>query len=259
MSFADNCLARSTVQRSKQRTVKSMFSSASASAARRCRQMVEQQGAPSPAAPASASAAAISHVAGTASPSAGISKRLRVSPDLGPQQQAPQEAIMSSQAAEQPPLMVSLAAVAAPETRSGRRIAAHSAAVRLRADDLTQPRALALLLEQPTQPLPPELLVGVPHVVNAESSDGTEVTTSPCSPKRESTTSAACEAASVGREMHHGSCAAVAPVPTVATGECTPQKQIISRQAVLPGISPLTTVSAFTACVVGRRFQPAAE
>lgn len=140
------------------------------------------------------------------------------------------------------------------------------------------------LLDQPTQPLDAMLQLQQQHDSAASVENDSPPASSASQPRTTSEDAAASKvAATTASSDPPPTPAAATAAPQAATpsetasaglpqaegagsaekdaeaGMHTPQRQIISRQAVLPCASPLATVKSFTTCVVGRRFQTEAE
>lgn len=259
---ADHCLARTaSAKRVKQRTVTALFGSASAAAAQRCRAMLQHNHAQQQTALRSTSAP----------------------PEIQHQQQQPYQQLAQDTGAgsQQAEVDVDLPTLQQ-ATDGGQHIACaaarHASATILGTVPVQTPAAPIDLLDQETQPLDAMLQLRQQDLLTAQAAgDGAESAShsSPDTPSCDGAPQA--DASSLAKPPSSVvpggvSGPVLAAVTSTAAGANraaegsddepgmhTPQRQIISRQAVLPCASPLATVKSFTTCVVGRRFQTEAE
>lgn len=275
---ADHCLARSaSAKRVKQRTVTALFGFASAAAAQRCRAMVKDTNVKQQAALRSTSAPPEMQQQ---------PQQPKQQPRKQSRQQSQDAEVTLRQRAHPQAVTTHAAALAALQTLKGLPEAAaaangHATANGHVTEAAAQPavtESLPDLLDQPTQPLDAMLHLRQQHdSAHAAASNGS-LPNMASQPNAASAEPAASSAGAAGPfvqgrlplgpvPMETDFPAAAAPEHTAVEpadsqdepGMRTPQRQIISRQTVLPCASPLATVKSFTTCVVGRRFQTEAE
>jgi hypothetical protein len=265
-NIADHCLARSaSTKKVKQRTVTALFGSASAAAAQRCKAMLQHK-----------------HVQQQAA-ARSISAPPALQPMRRQQQQGQQQASQDTGALQQAEQDVHLQALQqeadkpGEEDRATARPASPSGDATASAHGPAASGAMLDLLDQATQPLDAMLQLRQQHATAAQAAGNSVELASAVSPAMPASACAATAGASLpgtspinaiamgtsgvatAQAVDEVAAAAAAAGSDDEPGMHTPQRQIISRQAVLPCASPLATVKSFITCVVGRRFQTEAE
>jgi hypothetical protein len=265
---ADHCLARSaSTKKVKQRTVTALFGSASAAAAQRCKAMLQHKHVQQQAAPRSISAP----------PALQEARRQQQQLEQQPSQDT---GITTSQQAEQDihlPALQQEVDKPQEENCAFARPASPSGDATPAALGPAAAGAMLDLLDQATQPLDAMLQLRQQQMATVHAAGNSVEVASAASPDMPNLAAAATAGASlpgtppvsaVAMDISGGAAAQAADAAAAAApaagsddepGMHTPQRQIISRQAVLPCASPLATVKSFTTCVVGRRFQIEAE
>lgn len=268
---ADHCLARSaSTKKVKQRTVTALFGSASAAAAQRCKAMLQHKH--------------VQQQAALRSISAPLALQLRRQQQQ-PRQQLSQDFDLVGSQQDEPDTDMPALQQEPDQQQQGECAAVSPASPGGNATTAAQvpaaTGAMPDLLDQATQPLDAMLQLRRQHLATAKAAGRSVDSASAISQDTPATGNDAGAAAArasltakplidtdaVGADSPTTTATAVtgggAAAPATGShdepGMHTPQRQIISRQAVLPCASPLATVKSFSTCVVGRRFQTEAE